>query len=97
MSATPASVRTTNGFAVTSLIMGILGWTLLPLLGSLGAVVFGHMARGQIRRGNGREDGDALALAGLVLGWIALALWLLGLVAVFLFFGGLAMLAGLSL
>ena len=89
----PASTApaTTNGFAIAALVLGILGWSLLPVLGSVGAIVFGHLARAQIRRQP--ADGDGLALAGLLLGWIAVALWLLGVLAVILFFGGVAVLA----
>lgn len=88
-------VRSTNAFAVAALVLGILGWTLLPVLGSVGAILFGHIARGQIRRADGREDGDGLAQAGLILGWVSIGLWLLGIAAFILFFGGLALLAAL--
>ncbi len=70
--------RQTSSYAVISLVAGILGWTLLPFLGSLGAIIFGHMARGEIRRSNGQLDGDGLAVTGLVLGWLSVALWVLG-------------------
>ena len=97
MSPIPAApIRTTNGFAVAALIFGILGWTMLPLLGSIGAIIFGHLARGQIRRAHGGQDGDGLALAGLILGWIAVSLAVAGIVIVFLFLGGLAWLASMS-
>ena len=88
---TGATPRPTNAFAIAALVLGILGWSLLPALGSIGAIVFGHLARAQIRRQP--ADGDGLALAGLLLGWIAVALWLLGVLAVILFFGGVAVLA----
>ena len=74
--------------------MGILGWSMIPLLGSIGAIVFGHLARAQIRRQP--QQGDGLALAGLILGWVSIVLWILGILALFLFFGGLAMLASLN-
>jgi len=90
------STPTTNGFAVTALILGILGWTMLPVLGSVGAIVFGHMARGQIRRSHGVQDGDGLALAGLILGWVSVGLALLVVAALIFFFGGLAVLAGMT-
>ncbi|WP_305803989.1 DUF4190 domain-containing protein [Stenotrophomonas sp. YIM B06876] len=91
--------RQTSSYAVISLVAGILGWTLLPFLGSLGAIIFGHMARGEIRRSNGQLDGDGLAVTGLVLGWVSVALWVLAILAFLafiLFFGGLAWLAAVN-
>ena len=52
-----APMRQTSTLAVVSLVFGILGWTLLPFLGSLVAVVCGHMARGEIRRAQGALEG----------------------------------------
>jgi hypothetical protein len=67
-------VATTNGLAVASLIAGFfwLGW-----LGSFLAVIFGHVALGQIKRSGGREQGEGLAIAGLVLGYMGVATLLL--------------------
>lgn len=81
--------RQTSTLAIVSLVTGILGWTLLPWLGSLIAIVTGHLARGEIRREPDRREGDGLAVAGLVLGYTMLALTVLGLLVVVLFFGGL--------
>ncbi|HXS62215.1 MAG TPA: DUF1707 and DUF4190 domain-containing protein [Streptosporangiaceae bacterium] len=57
----------TNGLAGVSLGFGI-GQILLPILGALVAIVCGHVARSQIRRTG--EQGDGLAVAGMVLGYI---------------------------
>jgi hypothetical protein len=89
-------IRKTSSLAVASLVSGILGWTLLPLLGTLVAIITGHMARAEIGRSNGQLDGDGLAVAGLVLGWVAVALWVVGLVVLFAFLGGLAFLGGMG-
>ena len=83
------SVRQTSSLAIASLVSGILGWTLLPLLGSLVAIVTGHMARAELRRQPDRLQGDGLAVGGLVLGYTALALGLLAIVAFVLLFGGM--------
>lgn len=88
--------RSTSTYAVISLVAGILGWSLMPFLGSIAAIVFGHMARAEIRRSNGQLDGDGLAIAGLVLGWINVVLAILLLLGFMLFFGGLAWLAAIS-
>ena len=82
-------VRQTSTLAIVSLVSGILGWTLLPLIGTIAAIITGHMARGEIRRMPDRLEGDGMALAGLILGWVAVAAWALGLVLVFALFGGL--------
>ncbi|MBN8211498.1 MAG: DUF4190 domain-containing protein [Xanthomonadales bacterium] len=83
-------VKTTSTLAIISLVAGILGWTLLPLLGSVGAIITGHMARGEIRRSAGAIDGDGLAIAGLVLGWGSVIGAILSVLLVVVFFGGIA-------
>ena len=60
-----------DGNAIVSLILGILGITMLPFIGGILAVIFGHMSiRDAYRRG---ERGSAIATAGLILGWIGVA------------------------
>jgi predicted acyltransferase len=66
--------------ALASLVMGIAGLTLFPLIGSILAVIFGYMARREIRQQPDQVSGSGLAMAGLVMGWIGLALALLGVV-----------------
>jgi hypothetical protein len=80
--------RKTNTMAIVSLVAGIVGWTVMPLLGSIVAIIAGHMARGQIRRSNGMEEGNGLALIGLVLGYLSLLGGLIALVLVILMFMG---------
>ncbi len=88
------ALRQTNALAIVSLVLGLLGWTLLPFLGSLGAVICGHIARAQIRSNPATMEGDGLAIAGLVLGWSLIIITLVSILAVVLFFGGLAVLLG---
>ncbi|HEY9253743.1 MAG TPA: DUF4190 domain-containing protein [Stenotrophomonas sp.] len=85
-----STVRQTSTLAIVSLVAGILGWFIVPVIGSLTAIITGHMARGEIRRQPERFEGDGLAIAGLVLGWVNVALWILAALAFLLFFGGLA-------
>ena len=70
----------TSGMAIASLVMGIVGWTLLPLVGSILAIVFGYAARRDIRRRPDELTGEGMAVAGLVLGWIMVGLSVVGLV-----------------
>lgn len=44
------------------------------LIGSIVAVVTGHMGRKQIKESGGNEGGDSLALYGLILGWIGIVI-----------------------
>ncbi|GAA4868681.1 DUF4190 domain-containing protein [Luteimonas vadosa] len=80
----------TNSLAIISLVFGILGWSFLPVVGGLVAIVTGHLARSEIRRAAERPQGDGMAVAGLVLGYLALASAVVVLGVVLAFFGGLA-------
>jgi hypothetical protein len=72
-------VQQTNGLAIASLVLGIL-W--LYWVGSILALIFGYRARRQIDESNGAQGGRGLAIAGIVLGWIGVALLVLGGLAV---------------
>lgn len=52
----------TSGFAIASLVFGILGGLL--------SLVFGYIALSQIKRSGGLRGGRGLAIAGVSLGWI---------------------------
>ena len=79
----------TSGLAIASLVLAVGGLTIMPLIGSIVAVILGYMARNDIRRRPDEVSGDGIAMAGIVLGWIAVGLSVLGL----LLFGGLALVA----
>jgi len=82
--------KPTSTTAVVALVSGILGWTFVPVLGSLLAIICGHMARAEIKRSNGEIEGDGMALAGLILGWASVAMAVFAVVAIIMVFGGLA-------
>lgn len=84
-----APIRPTCSTATISLVFGILCWFLLPFVGAVIAVITGHMARAEIRRSQGALEGDGMAVAGLVLGYVHLGLALLAFIAILLFFGGM--------
>jgi Domain of unknown function (DUF4190) len=75
---TPEYVRVvpqkTNGFAVAALVLGIL-W--IYWIGSLLALIFGLIAKGQIDRSGGTESGRGMAIAGIVLGLVGLGMFVL--------------------
>ncbi len=64
----------TNGKATAALVLGILGFVFCPFICSIAAVVLGYQARGEIDNSGGRMGGRSNATAGIVLGWIGLAL-----------------------
>lgn len=67
----PPAVPRTNGLAIASLVLGIL-W--IYWIGSVLAVVFGHVALRQIRKANGWQEGRGIAIAGAILGWVGVAI-----------------------
>jgi hypothetical protein len=79
----PAPVRGTNSLAVVALVCGIgqffIGVTFIP------AIICGHLARRRIRETG--EGGDGLALAGLVLGYVGGALFILAVLLIVLLIG----------
>jgi hypothetical protein len=83
------AVRQTSTLAIISLIAGICGWTVLPTLGAIVAVITGHMAKNEIRDSRGALTGDGLATGGLILGYVHLALAVVGICLAILAFAGL--------
>jgi Domain of unknown function (DUF4190) len=59
----------TNPLAIASLVCGMVALVLSPL--AIPAVIFGHIARGQIRRTG--EGGNGMVTTGLILGYLSLA------------------------
>jgi hypothetical protein len=85
------SIPPTNSLAVVSLVAAILSWVLCPVVAGVIAIITGHIARGQIRRTG--EGGNAVALAALIIGYVHLAAWAIGLSLWLVLLGGFAWLA----
>jgi hypothetical protein len=68
-----------SNLALISLIAGILGISFFPVVGSIIAVITGQMAKNEIRESAGTLGGEGLAQAGVILGWIGIALGVIGL------------------
>lgn len=71
--------RPNSSMAVVSLIAGILGLTMFPVIGSIVALITGSMAKKEIARSGGALEGYGLAKAGIIMGWIGIGLMFLGL------------------
>lgn len=76
----PASSQPDPPGTVGSLVWAIIGFNLLPVIGSIVAVVMGHNAR---RRAHLAGQADpSVARAGRILGWIGIILAAISLVLV---------------
>jgi len=82
---TNVAVLPTSTLAIVSLISGILGFTMLPLIGTIVALITGYSARKETRAVPPTHSGDGFATAGIVMGWIQVGLWSL-LVCIFIIF-----------
>ena len=74
----PTTEVRTNGMAIAALVLG-LTWVLW--VGSILAVVFGHVALRQIAASQGWQHGRGMALSGLILGYCWLVLLVIGIVS----------------
>lgn len=68
------SVVPTSGFAIASLILGLATF-LTGGISGIFAVVFGHLAARETK--SGARNGHGMAVAGLILGYVAIAGWIL--------------------
>lgn len=79
--------RPSSGVAIAAMICGIVGFVfswatlfiLIPVLVSIAAVILGHVALGQLKK-NPNLGGRGMAITGLVLGYIPIAITLILLV-----------------
>lgn len=88
----PSQVPPTNGKATAAIITGIssllLSWCCgLGVVGVV-AIVLGVKARAEIRASGGRQQGDGLALGGIITGAVAVVLGILILVLIALAIAG---------
>lgn len=98
VAATPVAVvpaRKSEPLAVLSLIFSILGLCGFCcgffVTAAIAGIICGHIALSRIKA-NPEVEGHGLALAGIIIGYVALAGWLIWI----LLFGGLAVLQGIS-
>src|SRR5438093_2160124 len=68
----------TASTAIWSLVLAILSFFCGWLFTAIPAVICGHIARSKIRKSSGALGGKGVATAGLILGYIALVLGIMG-------------------
>src|SRR6266436_3290288 len=74
----PQPLHRTAPAAIWSLVLAILSFFCGWLITAIPAVICGHIARSKIRKSGGALGGKGIATAGLILGYIALVLGIMG-------------------
>jgi hypothetical protein len=70
----PPQQPATNTLAIVSLVCSLAG--LVTVISAPVGAVLGHVARKQIRQRG--EQGEGMAMAGIIVGWVLTGLYLLG-------------------
>jgi Domain of unknown function (DUF4190) len=66
-----------SSWAITSLICAIVGLASLNIIAAALGAIFGHVALREIKNANGWREGHGMAMAGTIIGYVALGLALL--------------------
>lgn len=72
--------------AIVSLVSALLGFTFVPVIGGIVALVTGYMARNETRSIPPKASGDGMATAGIIMGWVQLGLLVVGICCVVVYF-----------
>ena len=83
-SAQAPSAAPTNTMAIVSMISSIIGWFAFGSLCIVG-VILGHISLKQLKTSG--EGGRGMALTGLIMGYIGIAGWVIGLIIFFIVLG----------
>ncbi len=75
-----------SALAIVSLVCGLVGWTVLPLIGAIAAIITGHLAKKEIRDSAGSLGGNGMAIAGLIMGYVQIGFVLLAIICMLTFF-----------
>ena len=67
----------TDAKATASMILGIAGLLCLWGIAGIPAVILGHLSKADIKKSAGRQQGEGMATAGLITGYISIAFGLL--------------------
>lgn len=82
----PVNILPSSNLALISLIAGILGFTVFPLIASIVAVWTGYAARKETRSVPPTASGDGMATAGIIMGWIQIGLSVVGICCAAIYF-----------
>ena len=70
----------TNGLAVAAMVCSFFFW--VYGVGAILGIVFGFIARSQIKRSGGTQQGKGMALAGIIIGFAGIAIGIVLLIVV---------------
>ncbi len=70
----PGAAPRCNDKALWSLVLGILSIVAFGLIAGIPAIILGGSAKREIRAAGGMQGGAGLATAGVILGWISVAM-----------------------
>ncbi len=87
----PATAGTTEPLAIWSFVLGVLSLICCGFILGIPAVICGHLALSKFQK-EPQLQGKGLATAGLIIGYVAIAFWLIYVV----FFGGASFLKSIS-
>ena len=88
--APPPPSSQANGFAIASLVLGVMSLLCMNCMTAVPGVIFGHVALWQMGRPGASQADKGLAVAGLVTGYLGLLLTLVFVVVYVLFIVGMA-------
>jgi hypothetical protein len=72
----------TEPMAVASFVAALVAWFFCPVIAAVLAIIFGFIARSNIRQSNGTLGGDGFAMAGLIIGFVNLGVILLAVLVI---------------
>jgi competence protein ComGC len=73
-SSPPPVPQTSNGLSVTSLVLGILSLVPCSIFAGIPAIITGHIAKSRATKQPELYGGAGMALAGLIMGYVSVAL-----------------------
>jgi hypothetical protein len=68
--------RQSSGKATTAMVLGIVGLVVCQVVGIV-AIVLGSQAKNEIDASGGQLEGRGMAIAGIIMGWVAVGLMVL--------------------
>ena len=81
-----APLLPTSTMAIVSMVAGIVGFFMLPVIASIIAIITGNLARQETRANPPTASGDGMATAGIIMGWIQIGMAVIGICCVIGYF-----------